>query len=708
MGMVGGTLSGYFSPGCRLSGRTAGGTVKRLFCLVLTLIAFSLLTSGSASCAEQEGQDNVVNLKDRVRQEKLWAEAQAFLEAQNVEQAALYFKHYWQTYPQSPRAGDALWQAALLYKQQAFQSEDPDWSKVKDLFRDFIVDFPDSPRVADAYYEIGSSYYQMGFYREALNHYSLLMKEYPGYPLENEVIYMRGRAFLEVDKPSLASAEFARLKDNKDRMIRLQGELGQVAVHFYKGEWHDALGILKRVHRRNPDYYLQYPKILKDMGVASIRVGNDDEGRDYILRYLNIREEAQLDAEAYFEVADSFLQEGMIDSARVFYELVIAKSDRHDKYAILSQFRLAQYNAVNLDKMSEKERLAFFKKNGDKPFQQVLDSLYSDPLAQEARYALLKRYVERQEWDLAYNLGKFFLRFEAPEKERAFVNDELGKILLGKIAKLLAAEKYEKIRDLYEKEFITIAAYKKADLLMLIGEGYERSSLYDQASVIYYRALGLEIEEEQKVGLYFRRAEVYLANNDLKSAQRLLKYLRRLYQDQPAIAEVNWLSARLRQKQKRPEDALEFYKMAVESGSQQDKKGVYAADYLHQLFALSDLERVADLVAMFHEGQWLPDPQIQYWYGRLGLVLSQEGKLEAAAAIFSRALADDLPETSPEAQPIHLHFGDVLMAQKKHKQAIDHYRLAKSGVDDRIVKLAEARLNEYQIRGVMADVEAMF
>jgi hypothetical protein len=103
----------------------------------------------------------------------------------------------------------------------------------------------------------------------------------------------------------------------------------------------------------------------------------------------------------------------------------------------------------------------------------VLDRLYSDPLAQEARYALFKRYLERQEWDLAYNIGTAYLRYKTMAKKQLVVEQELADILIAKIGKLLDAEKYQDVRFLYEKEFPTIAACKKADLLMLIGSAYE-------------------------------------------------------------------------------------------------------------------------------------------------------------------------------------------------------------------------------------------
>jgi tetratricopeptide (TPR) repeat protein len=160
--------------------------------------------------------------------------------------------------------------------------------------------------------------------------------------------------------------------------------------------------------------------------------------------------------------------------------------------------------------------------------------------------------------------------------------------------------------------------------------------------------------------------------------------------------------------QGRPEDALAFYKMAVESGGQQERKGVYAAAYLEQLFVAQDLEPVADLIAMFHDQEWLPPQRIQYWYGPLGVELAKAGEKEAATAIAKRALADDLPATSPEVQPIHLHLGDLLVAQQRYPEAVVHYRLALAGEDERLAQLARTRLNEEQIRSIRVEVEGMF
>ena len=147
--------------------------------------------------------------------------------------------------------------------------------------------------------------------------------------------------------------------------------------------------------------------------------------------------------------------------------------------------------------------------------------------------------------------------------------------------------------------------------------------------------------------------------------------------------------------------------MAVEAGGESSKKNVYADDYLQHLFTFNDISRVADLIAMFHSQQWLAAEKIQFWYGRLGVALVERGEKEKAMSVYKKALTGGLPEKSAEAQPIHLHLGDLLMGKKSHKAALGHYKLALAGKDKRIAKLAQARLNEYEIRSAMSDVKAM-
>jgi tetratricopeptide (TPR) repeat protein len=639
------------------------------------------------------------------RQNNLWDQATSFYLQGDEAQAALYFKHYWKTYPETDRAEEALWRAAGLYKRVTGRQDNPDWVRVKNLYRAYTLDFPQSSKIPEAYFEIAYAYFNMGYFREASNYYSLFLKDYPHHSLRNEALFMRARAYLKIGRYKKGWQDYEALKQSGVPRYKLLGEAGIGHIHFTQGQWHDALGIFKRILRIKPQFYIDDPEVLHDMGFAAIEVGDVHDGQEYLLHYINIVDRAALSPQVYFELAESFLADGRVEGARLFYERVIQITDPGKKIHILSQFRLAQYKAANLQKLSKRERQEIVRKRGDVPFQIVLDELYTDPRAQESRYDLFHRYCDRKSWELAYSMGKTFLRYDAPEKQKDEVAQKLGDLLVRKFIDL--ADKNQEIISLYTQEFPVISQYKQAKILILVGKAFEQDGLYDQASVVYYRALGLELSATEKKDLYFRRARVYLANNDLSSAQRLLKYLRRIYQGKSGIGEVNILSGKLREQQNRPKDALEFYKMAVEASSETENRAVAATNYLRLLFEVGDVSKARDLLVMFQKKDWLEPNKLQYWYGQLGQYQEQHGQARLAMQTYKRALADGMPEKSMEAQPIHLYLGDLLVASGLQEEALNYYRKAMAGKDDAIKQLAQAKMVQLRIDASMADVEPM-
>lgn len=641
------------------------------------------------------------------RQNNLWDQATSFYLQGDEAQAALYFKHYWKTYPETERAEEALWRAASLYRRVTGRQNNPDWVRVKNLYRAYTLDFPKSTKLPEAYFEVAGSYFNMGYFREASNYYSLFLKDYPNHNKRNEALFMRARSYLKIGKYKSGWQDYDILRTSGVKHYELLGEAGIGHIHFTQGRWHDALGIFKRILRIKPGFYIDDPEVLHDMGLAAIEVGDVHDGQEFLLHYINIVDRATLSPKVYFELGESFLADGRIEGARLFYERVIDITDVGKKTHILSQFRLAQYKAAHLQKLSKKERQDILQKRGDAPFQVVLDELYTDVRAQDSRYDLFHRYIQRESWELAYTMGKSYLRYDASPEKKEEVVQKLGDILLDRFQTLIASGDKQKIRVLYAEEFAVISKYKQAKLLILIGKVFEGDGLYDQASVVYYRALALELSDAEKKDLYLRRARVYLANDDLGSGQRLLKYLRRIYQDKSGIGEVNILSGQLRELQKRPEDALEFYKMAVETGAETENRASAASHYLRLLFEVGDVSKVSGLLAMFQEKDWLEPNKLQYWYGKLGKYQEDRGRLRLAKQTYKRALSDGMPEKSMEAQPIHLYLADLLVADGLQNEAMDYYRKAVAGQNDAIKRLAQAKMDQAKIQATVAEVEPM-
>lgn len=676
------------------------------FLLFFLLCNFSVFFASvpNTFAGEDKTEEEALQEILKKREEKLWKAAnEAFLTGEDKEAADLY-RQYYRKYPDSPNAEEALWSTANLHMNLALADPEADWGKVKDLFRTFTLDFPQSPHLGDAYFFVGRSFYHMRYYREALTYWGLFLKRFPDSEKVNEARYMKARALLDIGRTSEAKAAFRELSQSPDPIYSLRGQSGEAHIHFANNEYHDALAIYLKILRKNPSFYINDPDMLRNKGIANLRVGNREEGRQDLFKYLNLTGLTASRPEILFELAESYVDEGKNDTARRLFEQIIDEGADEDRVVVLSRFRIAHMEETQ-DNPEEEEKI--LSPEGDEPFHDVLDRHYTDPLSQDARFDLVKRFWERQEYDNAYDMGKAYLRYETVEKEKKEILDIMGKVLYVRMEKLFQEKKYEQIYSLYQDEYTYLKEYTGGELLYLVGRALEEMALYRQAGVVYYRALGLTLSDARKLDLYIHRAQSYLADNDIKSAQRLLKYLRKIYADNPAMGEICSLSGRLREIQKRNSDALKFYRIAVENPTFAEKKKQYAGDYLRLLLDQDELLENAAILETFHGEKWLDPGQLQYWYGKLGQEYEAQNNFDKAIEAYRSALADDMPQGDETAQLMHIHLGDALLLQGVTKEGIDNYQKALDGKSELVKKMAQQRLDQEDIKKAMSETEAV-
>lgn len=641
------------------------------------------------------------------REEKLWQDANDALRLGKDREAAESFLGYYRKYPASPLAEEALWQTANLHRELALADADADWEMVKDLFRSYTIDYPDSPRQAESYFQVGNAYVHMGYYREAMTYFGLFIQKFPSSPQIDEARYMKSRILLQIGRLNEAAAAFEDLGLSRDPISQLRAEAGGAHIDFARQKYHDALAVYLKILRRDPTFYVSDPDILRNKGIANLRVGNRDEGRRDLLQYLNVTGFGPSRAEILFELAESYGVDGQAQSAEKFYMQIVEEGKPEGREVVLSRFRLAQLKKPDQGDKAATEKAEQPPPKDDQPFQAVLDTQYADPVSQDARLEMIRRHWQRGELDQAYSTGRAYLRHQASKSEKDEVIDVMGRILITRMEKLLQEKKYGEIYQLYQNEYPQIKEYKGGKLLYLVGRALEEMALYRQAGVVYYRAMALALSDAELLDLYVHRALTYLADNDLKSAQRLLKYLRILYASNKALGEICWLSGQLRERQGRPGDALEFYKIAVESPTFAEKKNIYAADYLRLLFDQNQIFEKADVLTTFAEQKWLSPLELQQWYGKLGDRYREDDDPVKAAEAYRAAVTEGMPADSETAQMLQLRLGDMLYLQGMKEEAGVHFQKATEGKVELVKKLAQQRLRQQSIQKSMAETEAV-
>ena len=643
-----------------------------------------------------------------VTPEVLWGQAVAARDADRSMAAAVYFQRFQDRFPNAGQAEEALWQAAQQAKKHALTAKDPDWRYVRNLFKRYTVDYPASPRYHEAYYEGAIAHFNMRMFREALIYFNLFLKRFPESPLVPQARYWRGQTFLEIGRLAEATKVFEELSKGDDPTMRLRGFVGLGDALFAGEQYLAALAAYKNVVATKPGYHFDDPSLLVKLGKTYFKVGNELQGRNHLFHYLNLDKASSRRAEVFYEIGESYHRQGDEDAAQRLYDMALEEGGGDARPLVLSRFRKAQY----LDDPGRvipdwKKPTDLTDPTGDKPYVDVLDLYYRDPAVQEARLALIRRYQARKDNRRLFEVAVNFIQHAPEGPLRQEMEAVVGDLLVDRVREHLAAQRYQDVYDLYRAEYQHVTAYRQGRLLYLIGQAFEALTLYDQAAVIYYRALALPLAKGEKEDLYSRRAKVYLAKKDWLAADRLLTHLRKTYKDDKALGEFVYQSGLLEEARGNEAEAAAFYLEAVDRLSVPEQKPLYAAAALKMLTRLARIDEAARLLARFAKEEWLVPAEIQEWNGRLGDKLLRAGDYGRAAKLYAAGLAGGMPRDGAMVPSLQVRLGTALALAGKIKEARSSFEAARGGGSEMWRRVATERLNQLQIDSTMLKVETV-
>lgn len=633
--------------------------------------------------------------------EKLWNDALNALDLDNRKGAAALFYRSYMSDPGSEKAEEALWRAAQLSKEVAIKSRKPDWEMVRNLFKMYTTYFPDSERYQEAYFEVGQAHFHMGIFRDALVYFNLFLKRFPKSALLPDARYWKANALFKLGQLDEAEKVFQELSRQGDEGLRVRAIIGDLGnggfglgdIQSARGRYLDALQLYENIKKQKPVFHLEHPELLLKMGRVYFNLQDEVRGCNYLFYFLNLAEQSPLRTTVIFELAESFYRQDNMAALKL-YDKAMEEGEPGDRPVVLSRFRKAQY----LD--DPKRALPKWQKRGDltdpkgdSPYEGVVEYFEDDPLAQEARYGLFLRYMARGDVDNAYDIGEEYLGHVDAEIEMKSGRAWAGRIVVYLAEELLKKKEYQEVYQLYRVQQPYVVAYPRGRLLYLVGKALEALSLYDQAAVVYYRALGLPLSDAEKIDLYYRRAEVYLAMRDYASADRLLTHLRKTYKDTKEAGEIYSLSGRFSEVHSDYEDALSYYADAARILTFPDKRAFYGRNHLRMLFALEKYDKAAETLAGYRQEDWFSVAELQDWYGRLGEAFCRRKKFQAAADALLVALDESMPQDT-EIQPLQVCLGDSLFQLGRPDEGRAYYQKAKLGNDPLWKKLASERLQQ--------------
>ncbi len=663
-----------------------------LSCFVSLLTCFTLIPCFAEEKAE-EISSAVSSLPDMV----LWEEAMDLLNEGKGSEAGNVLLKLRELYPESAMAEDALWRAAQLLKAEALAAEEPDWNAVRAAFRRYSSEYPKSSHAEEAYLEVGITHARMRYFREALVYLNLFFKRYPDSNIIGQATFWKAKTLLEIGR--LAESRQLLEKFPKDAPLGLRMRVARLlgTLFFENGDFKKVFTLYDQLKKELKPYSQEELNFIKLRGLSHLRLQQEEKGRVLLYRYLNIIESGTDKNEILFELAESYTRGKDRKIAQRIYERIIEDGKKGDREVVLSTFRLTEFqNDPSIKRSAWQKPADPTDPAGDVIYNTVLENYYREPIAQDVRHGLFIRYLARDDFEEALRLGKSYLQNTTGAGQPGR-DDKAGKILMTLEEELFKRGEYQKVYDLYKQYYKYVEKLGSGHLLSLVGLSLENLGLLEQAAVVYYRALGMSLEEDEKTEIYFRRARLYLRIKDYKSARRLLAFLQRSYKGMPEFGEVCFLSGRLQQATGVPEEALAFYKRAISLPVSPGKKPLYAGTQLQLFFELERISEFTEALQLFEKDKWLSVAQLQDWYNQLGHYYWKQGKLAEAKNVYLAGLKESMPAEGANSQTIHFFLGDIYLKQGDEEVGKKHLTIAQEGPVDLWKELAGRRIQEQNI-----------
>jgi len=566
--------------------------------------------------------------------------AAAAAKAGDLSHAIELYSSVSRLFPNDEKVPEALWQAAELSRLEAGKGK-ADWQDVRGMYRDFVVAAPGSPRIVAAYLEIARINLRLRLYPEARSYLRLIVKKYPNSALMDEAWLMTARVEMAMGRLGVAEEHARKVFKSRSQEKRLRATMLLAEILSDRGRLSRAVSLIRRIEPKLAKGSAEYAEAIRIKGRSQLLMADPvslRKGRENLFYYLNIIDDRDAALETSLLLAEGFLKEKNYPAAKSLLTRVEKGVDHDSLSGLRARFLLAMIRDLGLAGPPPSGKNKSWQSGGDEVFHQIIRRIGRRDEVQLARYVLMRRLLVRGDDDGAYVQGRAYLLDGGGEWRNRVLADAEA-ILERRYTALLGKQDNPRVYEDYRKEYPVIRMFDKGKILYLVGRALENMGLYDQASVVYYRALGKKLDDKVRDDLYVHRARTYLAAADLESADRLLKYLRGRYKKGPAAAEIRYLSGRLLVLQDRADEAMAMLDAAFKMPAGADTMAGLIREAGPMLIRLNRLDQLSRQLRRCAKIKCLAPEELQGNYVLLGDALRRHGRDVDAVSAYRRAVA---------------------------------------------------------------------
>lgn len=410
-------------------------------------------------------------------------------------------------FPESPLIENVLfWRGDLYY----FLWEKGDTKVAQNVIQSYkfaINRFGRSKYAPMVYIKMAQVSSQIGDHFSAIGYLSVVTgnkKNEEYFPL---AYLTRGKIYLQMDQPERAVQSFETLLTQYPHSPLIEEANFWIANYYYAiGQYEEAEKRLTDIKNSNSSLYLEYPEHLLLNAKNYLYLKKYDLARDYLFKALNLGHQPETPDLLLSRIGDTYYHQDRKNEAGKYYRMVM------DYYpgtegASIAKIRMADYfsDIAILEDLSEG--------GGDEPLSELA--------LLEKAYQL---YERKQYGEVMESLKDLILK-TIPTETRRDAKQLYMRAAEKEMEQLHHDHRYGELIDLYEAHQGTWPDIINPEVMLFIALAFKDLQKYGQAVSTFETIKLYDLNQVSKGRYIMGLAESYLAENDLKAAQKvLLKY----------------------------------------------------------------------------------------------------------------------------------------------------------------------------------------
>lgn len=331
-------------------------------------------------------------------------------------------------------------------------SPDKHFSQITSTLEEAINADPESPETALALLRLFRLNLKVGNLPEARGYFNVLKRSFPqSRHVPTGHLYW-GDHYLEQQEYRPAARHYRAIVENSPECsAALPATAGLIKtlkdLEFYDQAW----TMVEYLRNRWPEHPLKNPDLLRLSGLVAKETGRNDEARDLLWRYCNLKPRSIQEDLILTRIGDIYLQMGKTQDARKMYQKVVSRYP-DQQGGLIAKMRLAE-ESVN-DKPSFTTMVSVFNRPYNlrpvKVYREITRDHPDSPLAPLAQLKLAMWHVWDTNYDQALKAVTAFEHGYADSQLLSRARDVGQKALKPLIMEAVKASSYDRALELWD------------------------------------------------------------------------------------------------------------------------------------------------------------------------------------------------------------------------------------------------------------------